>query len=437
MRNNRKLFFFKNIALLLFAVICPVVCKLFSRSLPLAAAADGSGSVYIRNITGYVRDNYLSLIFFFVFVTSGLTSLLLGYLLHRRFDRNRHASLISVKTGLLFLTAAVYFLTASRSLFVFPNSREMAGYLAAAGMLFMPVLCVDYIRLVCEHRWLNIADWVFTALAAAFFIFGMAGVPQSVFSVIVTADGVLFCLLVIVVAVLHLRSHLSKSAEDRPVVVTLCSLQIVLLIAAQLFYFTDFYKLYILCLGLAMSIMAFLVFSDTLDIAARRYIKSSDYENVRKMAYVDSLCNISNRNAFMLEQEASFDCDSLCYVVFDLNNLKGVNDHYGHAEGDRLIQKAAELIEQTFGDFGKCFRIGGDEFAVIGRNQSIAQIKKLIHELNKRINAYNRHSAIKLNLAYGYAMRQNTDINTYELFNKADKQMYRFKRRSKAAAKPA
>ena len=247
--------------------------------------------------------------------------------------------------------------------------------------------------------------------------------------------GFLFCFFVMSSALLHIRTLSGKQTDGKHLAMVLCVVQIALIISGLVFYIVQQRKLFMLCCGLALSIYAYIVFSEMLNIAARRYIKTSDYESVRKMAYIDSLCNINNRNAFILEQEASFDCDELCYIVFDLNNLKRINDKYGHAEGDKIIKKAAEIISLSFEDFEKCFRIGGDEFAVIGRYKTLAQIEKALRKFKNHIKEYNSKSNLKLDLAYGYARRENTDISTYELFNKADKEMYRFKRRGKALIK--
>ena len=233
---------------------------------------------------------------------------------------------------------------------------------------------------------------------------------------------------------MHIRTLSGKQTDDKHLLISLCVIQIALVLFGLAFYILQHRKIFMICCGLAMTIFAYIVFSEMLNIAARRYIKTSEYESVKKMAYNDSLCDISNRNAFIIEQEASFDCDELCYIVFDLNNLKRINDRYGHAEGDKMIKKAAEIISLTFDDFEKCFRIGGDEFAVIGRNKTLAQIKKELRRLTKALEEYNSKANLKLDLAYGYARRENTDISTYELFNKADKEMYRFKRRGKARA---
>ena len=108
MLTDNKLLRIKNGGLLLLAVFCPIFCKLFSIPLPSVMSEWDKTSLYIRNMTGYLRDNYVSIIFFFVFVTAGLTSLLLGYLIHRKFDRNREASFISLRAGAFFIVSALF-----------------------------------------------------------------------------------------------------------------------------------------------------------------------------------------------------------------------------------------------------------------------------------------------------------------------------------------
>ena len=53
------------------------------------------------------------------------------------------------------------------------------------------------------------------------------------------------------------------------------------------------------------------------------------------------------------------------YISIDLNGLKRVNDTYGHVAGDELIRAAADCMKNSFNEYGKIYRIGGDEFAVI------------------------------------------------------------------------
>ena len=63
-------------------------------------------------------------------------------------------------------------------------------------------------------------------------------------------------------------------------------------------------------------------------------------------------------------------------VTFDLNNLKMCNDNYGHSSGDAYIIHSAHIIETTFDRFGKCYRIGGDEFCCLIPDAAEFQIER-------------------------------------------------------------
>ena len=87
----------------------------------------------------------------------------------------------------------------------------------------------------------------------------------------------------------------------------------------------------------------------------------------RKMAFVDELTQVGNRRAYDEEIEriaaGKKAFQSMIVVSADVNRLKYVNDHFGHAAGDKLIRGAAEVMTETVGSSGIVFRTGGDEFA--------------------------------------------------------------------------
>ena len=172
MLTDNKLLRIKNGVLLLLAVICPIVCRLISIPLPSVMTEWDKTSLYIRNMTGYLRDNYVSLVFFFVFVTSGLTSLLLGNLIHRKFDRNKEASVISLRAGLFFLIAAAFFLTDANTMFVLPGSRELSGYISCASLMLMPQLFIACVKLVYKSpasSWYTSANGLFCRNGSSLF----------------------------------------------------------------------------------------------------------------------------------------------------------------------------------------------------------------------------------------------------------------------------
>ena len=430
MMKNR-IVWIKNIILLIMAVSCFVVCRIMGHHLPTTQSEAEAKSLYIRNMTGYLRDNAVTVFCFIFFLSIALTSFLLGYIIYQRFDRNRDAALFSVQIGMFFLLASMYFVTSSHSMFVFPLYRETIGYLAGAALMLMPHVLADYAKHVYDKKAIKIAEWILTVPPLLFFGLGMFAGDLAFFDYIIIAQMFLFISLLFYCAVIHIRTIVLKKTRHVFSYFTICAIQLVLFVVSMFLFGFRVMKWFYLCFGCALLILAFVTLSELLNLTARQYVKSSDAEYFRKMAYIDGLCNIGNRNAFLLEQEGTYHCDALVYVVFDVNNLKLINDRYGHTTGDKIIQKAAEFVSESFESIGKCFRIGGDEFAVIGQYKSAQQVEKAILSMKKEIEKYNKEAEPKLDLAYGYAMRDNTEISTYELFNKADKAMYRYKRRGK------
>ena len=93
-------------------------------------------------------------------------------------------------------------------------------------------------------------------------------------------------------------------------------------------------------------------------------------EHMQDVATTDSLTGLENRVAFdallkMISQEDSE--SNWTMLLMDVNGLKYANDTFGHQAGDALIVAASNIITNVYQSKGNCFRIGGDEFAVITR----------------------------------------------------------------------
>ena len=69
------------------------------------------------------------------------------------------------------------------------------------------------------------------------------------------------------------------------------------------------------------------------------------------------------------------------YIVMDVNWLKQTNDQYGHRAGDELLCCAARCIREAFYRAEDCFRIGGDEFAVIATAADEDAVKAAVEKL--------------------------------------------------------
>lgn len=154
-------------------------------------------------------------------------------------------------------------------------------------------------------------------------------------------------------------------------------------------------------------------------------------EELRNVAEKDPLTGLANRYSFnqFLKKDIP-DNQSACVFMLDLNNLKQINDTYGHDKGDELIINASLCIRECFNkDYEHCFRTGGDEFLVICINPDISNIDKTIEKFKELQEKYN------VSIAYGYSYSDDVNKIGYEsLVKKADKMMYKNKEEEKRIA---
>ena len=119
-------------------------------------------------------------------------------------------------------------------------------------------------------------------------------------------------------------------------------------------------------------------------------------------------------------------------VMIDMNNLKEVNDAYGHSNGDIAIKKVSKSICEVFAH-SPVFRMGGDEFAVVLMNSDYGNIEKLNNQFLNIVNDSTQDDSLepweKIDAAIGYAIYDETiDNDVQGVLERADKNMYRCKR---------
>lgn len=161
------------------------------------------------------------------------------------------------------------------------------------------------------------------------------------------------------------------------------------------------------------------------------------YFKVEKIAKTDALTGIGNRYLFdVVVDSAALDtlhADTKYLLMFDMNGLKYVNDTFGHIAGDAIIDAAAKTIEKVFSPYGQCFRIGGDEFAVIADFESDAALQKALKDFQNSVCEYNKAASnYTLSMAAGYAPLIDADgklLSSTEWRTAADINMYKDKER--------
>jgi diguanylate cyclase (GGDEF)-like protein len=169
-------------------------------------------------------------------------------------------------------------------------------------------------------------------------------------------------------------------------------------------------------------------------------------ERLGKLAYTDALTTMNNRAScekFLdeISNRKLEDKKSIGIIMFDMNNLKIVNDFLGHQGGDKIIRAFSGILAQT-AEKNNMFagRYGGDEFLIISDGRGKEDLTSFLTEVETAVKDYNTTAAIaieKISFAAGSAFSPTgEDISVYDLIYRADMEMYEKKRTMKKATQP-
>jgi diguanylate cyclase (GGDEF)-like protein/PAS domain S-box-containing protein len=174
----------------------------------------------------------------------------------------------------------------------------------------------------------------------------------------------------------------------------------------------------------------------SVDITAQKQMEKKLYE----AANTDILTGLYNRRGFMTLAEhqlrvADREKRNLILVYVDLNDMKRINDKFGHEEGDRALADTANLLRKSFRESDILGRLGGDEFAVLLTQPSERDIKQVICEhIQENLKSLNKQGGrhYLLSVSVGIAHYDPAKPSTLsDLLTTADKLMYREKGRHK------
>lgn len=165
--------------------------------------------------------------------------------------------------------------------------------------------------------------------------------------------------------------------------------------------------------------------------------------DLNKRVYVDALTSVRNKGAYTsyIEEmqkrmdEAGGQETAFAVGVFDCDNLKWINDRYGHEKGDIYLKTASRLICHVF-QHSPVFRIGGDEFSVILQNADYQNREALVQQFKEdmaEISASAKHDWEEAHIAMGIAVYEpQADTSVNDVIRRADESMYENKRGRKA-----
>jgi len=177
------------------------------------------------------------------------------------------------------------------------------------------------------------------------------------------------------------------------------------------------------------------ILSDVLLLAIRSAVKRSLLERELSIALTDDLTGLHNRRGFVnlathQLKMARRGSHGMLLFFADVNNLKEINDTYGHREGDLALIRAADALAETFRDSDILARFGGDEFAILALETSSEDRDVILARLEESLSKSNaRESRYSVSLSVGIARFDPLQpILLDELIVKADQAMYDHKR---------
>ena len=197
--------------------------------------------------------------------------------------------------------------------------------------------------------------------------------------------------------------------------------------------------------GLYYGVDSFLIFLVTSCLnfffSLLRYQIFNEASTLKKENSVDSLTGLHNRKYFEHYFRFHHREDELSALIhIDLDNFKTVNDTMGHQEGDWVLIKVAEILQDIFRKTDCIARVGGDEFMVfmpkLSENQhAYERIQNLLNRFPVMVEGEGGVKPIPVSLSVGVVFsRENEALSYAQLYEKADMAMYQAKKSGKGKA---
>jgi diguanylate cyclase (GGDEF)-like protein len=164
------------------------------------------------------------------------------------------------------------------------------------------------------------------------------------------------------------------------------------------------------------------------------------FSHVKTTAQTDELTSLYNRRAFMdlLEkqlQQARRGGHTFCLLLGDCDNLKIINDKYGHEAGNLLLQSIADIFRHCLRGCDTAARYGGDEFTILLPNTTVDAAERVAQRIKETLvaSSFNyRGNAITADISIGIATYPQHGDTADELLRHADELMYVNKRARKS-----
>lgn len=360
--------------------------------------------------------------------------IMMGIYLAASFGGKRYPALLYL--GVFAVVISLWSACETRMLQLFAVPPALERHLAFLALMLCPIPMLQFVREVYRPRFIPVyhgLSWLCLATACLCMALQLTGTADYI-QTLPLVHGVIFLCVVFVTVSAFLEMARFKNPHGVFYASSISLLAVFSLmdlfrfyrgtLADSAFFFRIGLALYVLILG-GYSIRSIL---RAMELGQRS-------RELTRLAYTDGLTQVMNRTAF---EEALMGARTgeEAMAIFDINCFKQVNDRYGHQAGDELLCQAAHCIQRAFGPYGSCYRIGGDEFAVLLPRCTAAAMEEYLESLRELERRYNagRPEGPVLDMACGGAYAAGDMQHTLrELYARADAAMYLDKKQAKQA----
>lgn len=388
----------------------------------------GSKSAILFEI---IRDHGFGFVVAIITLLMGMGLFFLYWILREDVYRNNSLLYLSLFT----ICLSLWLIGESQMLQFITGNYVIVVNLTYLALMVFPMPYLLFHRTSFEHK---LKDWSHV-LFIAFFVNFIVVVGLTVlgisdfYQMLPTTHFLIFLGMIYIVAslimeILYSGNDIAKSQLIPIGILVFCGL-------FELFYFycidekrvTDFF---------GMGLPVYICFMGYITIKRIKKLKEGTLERdyFAKLAYLDILTGGNNRTAYYRDlEQLNLDENEVFIALFDINELKYINDNYGHKYGDDAIREGYLIINRCFQQIGTCYRIGGDEFACLMVNTKFDEIKIAMNHLTEQAKNHDAQCQYPFAIACGIAKHDAEQDEKFDnSYARADANMYCDKKQIKS-----
>ncbi|GAU80064.1 GGDEF domain-containing protein [Fusibacter sp. 3D3] len=345
--------------------------------------------------------------------------------------------------GLFSISASIWMMSEMRVLQLVTGNRFILGGISYLMLPLFTIALVRYLGIVVleKYRWYTqIIVRLFFVLLFLSIVLQMTGrVP---FIAITTITLILIGSVILgTLAVMSYESFVLKNKKSSLYLMHLSVLIVTGFLEIGVFFSKEFDLLNLYSkLGFG-AFMAF-QFIESIKYFNNLLVLKNESKLLEKMAYTDILTGGDNRAAFERDLDELLNRalgNTFRLALLDINNLKNINDTFGHSEGDLVIKRTYDAIQMAFSELGKCYRLGGDEFACLMEDVDPVKYNSAVAQLDRLLGKIEQELSYNFSIAIGHGVfsyiDHETNVDFGAFFHKVDLAMYEQKRAAKGQNK--